>query len=97
MLEKLKKYLPYFFRDWTITYIYFKRENIFNVLIRKPVSSILVISILIELTFLLLDQVSDAANVMGLAHAENITVQAEAYDVALDMSFPKGIIFCSTF
>ena len=27
---------------------------------------------------------------MGLAHAENIQVQAEAYDVALDMSFPKG-------
>ena len=27
---------------------------------------------------------------MGLSHAENITVQAEAYDVALDMSFPKG-------
>ena len=35
-------------------------------------------------------QVSDAANVMGLAHAENIQVQAEAYDVALDISFPKG-------
>lgn len=28
---------------------------------------------------------------MGLAHAENITVQAEAYDVALDVSFPKGL------
>ena len=28
---------------------------------------------------------------MGLTHAENIQVQAEAYDVALDMSFPKGI------
>ena len=27
---------------------------------------------------------------MGLSHAENISVQAEAYDVALDMSFPKG-------
>ena len=23
-LEKLEKYLPYFFRDWTITYIYYK-------------------------------------------------------------------------
>ena len=22
-LEKLEKYLPYFFRDWTITYIYY--------------------------------------------------------------------------
>lgn len=29
---------------------------------------------------------------MGLSHAENITVQAEAYDVALDMSFPKGTV-----
>ncbi|XP_057292027.1 hydrocephalus-inducing protein-like [Hydractinia symbiolongicarpus] len=35
-------------------------------------------------------EVSDAGNVMGLTHAENISVQAEAYDVALDMSFPKG-------
>ena len=39
-----------------------------------------------------MSQVSDAENVMGLSHAENITVQAEAYDVALDMSFPKGEI-----
>jgi len=38
-------------------------------------------------------QVSDSENVMGLAHAENISVQAEAYDVALDMSFPKGDVF----
>eukprot|EP00794_Sanderia_malayensis_P018879 gene18879-20779_t len=35
-------------------------------------------------------EVSDAANIMGLTHAENIQVLAEAYDVALDMSFPKG-------
>jgi hydrocephalus-inducing protein len=27
---------------------------------------------------------------MGLVQAENIQVHAEAYDVALDMSFPKG-------
>ena len=40
-------------------------------------------------------QVSDAANIIGLTHAENIQVQAEAYDVALDMSFPKGNI-CSS-
>lgn len=27
---------------------------------------------------------------MGLVQTENIQVTAEAYDVALDMSFPKG-------
>jgi hydrocephalus-inducing protein len=27
---------------------------------------------------------------MGLVQAENIQVIAEAYDVALDISFPKG-------
>ena len=27
---------------------------------------------------------------MGLVQAENIQVMAEAYDVALDMSFPRG-------
>ena len=27
---------------------------------------------------------------MGLVQNENIQVQVEAYDVALDMSFPKG-------
>ena len=27
---------------------------------------------------------------MGLVQTENIPVHAEAYDVALDMSFPKG-------
>ena len=35
-------------------------------------------------------EVSDANSVLGLSHAENISIQAEAYDVALDMSFPKG-------
>lgn len=34
---------------------------------------------------------------MGLAHAENLTVQAEAYDVALDMSFPKGMYCINCF
>ena len=28
--------------------------------------------------------------IMGLVQAENIQVHAESYDVALDMSFPKG-------
>ncbi|XP_033116735.1 hydrocephalus-inducing protein homolog isoform X2 [Anneissia japonica] len=35
-------------------------------------------------------EVSDAENIMGLLQTENIQVLAEAYDVALDMSFPKG-------
>lgn len=39
-------------------------------------------------------EVSDVEQIMGLVQAENIQVHAEAYDVALDMSFPKGIIVC---
>ncbi|XP_064641495.1 hydrocephalus-inducing protein-like isoform X2 [Lineus longissimus] len=35
-------------------------------------------------------EVSDVENIMGLVQTENIQVFAEAYDVALDMSFPKG-------
>ena len=35
-------------------------------------------------------QVSDVDNIMGLVQTENIPIHAEAYDVALDMSFPKG-------
>ena len=35
-------------------------------------------------------QVYDVDNIMGLVQSENIQVHAEAYDVALDMSFPKG-------
>ena len=37
-----------------------------------------------------LAQVSDVEQIMGLVQAENVQVHAEAYDVALDMSFPKG-------
>ena len=33
---------------------------------------------------------SDVEQIMGLVQAENIQVHAESYDVALDMSFPKG-------
>ena len=40
--------------------------------------------------FTCLLQISDKDNIMGLVQTENIQVQAEAYDVALDMSFPKG-------
>lgn len=35
-------------------------------------------------------EVYDVDNIMGLVQAENVQVAAEAYDVALDMSFPKG-------
>ncbi|CAL1528045.1 unnamed protein product [Lymnaea stagnalis] len=35
-------------------------------------------------------EISDAENIMGVVHTEPIQVIAEAYDVALDMSFPKG-------
>lgn len=35
-------------------------------------------------------KVSDVEQIMGLVQAENIQVLAESYDVALDMSFPKG-------
>lgn len=37
-------------------------------------------------------QISDADNIMGVVSTEPIQVIAEAYDVALDMSFPKGKI-----
>ena len=36
---------------------------------------------------------SDVEQIMGLVQAENIQVHAESYDVALDMSFPKGTFF----
>ncbi|XP_066569678.1 hydrocephalus-inducing protein homolog [Amia ocellicauda] len=35
-------------------------------------------------------EVSDVENILGIVHTENIQIFAEAYDVALDMSFPKG-------
>ncbi|XP_035827636.1 hydrocephalus-inducing protein [Aplysia californica] len=35
-------------------------------------------------------EIADADNIMGVVHTEAIQVIAEAYDVALDMSFPKG-------
>ena len=35
---------------------------------------------------------SDVEQIMGLVQVENIQVHAESYDVALDMSFPKGIL-----
>ena len=38
---------------------------------------------------------SDVEQIMGLVQAENIQVHAESYDVALDMSFPKGAFLYS--
>jgi len=38
-----------------------------------------------------LRQVSDVDNVLGLLQTEVVQIHAEAYDVALDMTFPKGI------
>ena len=35
-LEKLEKYLPNFFRDWTITYIYFEAGFVKNLCIFEP-------------------------------------------------------------
>ncbi|XP_067905917.1 hydrocephalus-inducing protein homolog [Heterodontus francisci] len=35
-------------------------------------------------------EVYDAENILGIVQTENILILAEAYDVALDISFPKG-------
>lgn len=35
-------------------------------------------------------EVSDESNIMGIVQTETIQVHAEAYDVILDMTFPKG-------
>ncbi|XP_038663072.1 hydrocephalus-inducing protein homolog [Scyliorhinus canicula] len=35
-------------------------------------------------------EVHDADNILGIVQTENILILAEAYDVALDISFPKG-------
>ncbi|XP_054026269.1 hydrocephalus-inducing protein homolog [Dryobates pubescens] len=42
-------------------------------------------------------EVSDAENLQGIVQVENIQVQAEAYDVALDISVPKGAAGCVDF
>lgn len=46
--------------------------------------------VLVSVVFFLLPQVSDDSNIMGVVQTETIQVVAEAYDVILDMSFPKG-------
>lgn len=35
-------------------------------------------------------EISDVEQIMGLMHVENIQITAEAYDVAMDVSFPRG-------
>ena len=35
-------------------------------------------------------EVGDVENILGTCHTETIQVTGEAYDVALDMSFPRG-------
>ncbi|XP_072551301.1 hydrocephalus-inducing protein homolog [Salminus brasiliensis] len=35
-------------------------------------------------------EVSDVENILGVVHTENIQIIAEAYDVALDITYPKG-------
>ncbi|XP_029109509.1 hydrocephalus-inducing protein homolog isoform X1 [Scleropages formosus] len=35
-------------------------------------------------------EVLDSENILGIVHTENIQVLAEAYDVAFDITFPKG-------
>ncbi len=37
-----------------------------------------------------LPQISDVEQILGLMHVEPVGVQAEAYDVAMDVSFPRG-------
>ena len=40
-------------------------------------------------------QISDVEQIMGLMHVEAVQIQAEAYDVALDVSFPRGELDCA--
>ena len=37
-------------------------------------------------------QISDVEQNVGLMHVEQVVINAEAYDVALDISFPKGSV-----
>lgn len=38
-------------------------------------------------------QVSDVENILGVVHTENINIVAEAYDVSLEITFPRGSYF----
>lgn len=40
--------------------------------------------------FITFHQISDVEQNVGLMHVEQVVINAEAYDVALDISFPKG-------
>ena len=35
-------------------------------------------------------QISDVEQIMGLMNTETVQIHAEAYDVAMDVSFPRG-------
>lgn len=37
-------------------------------------------------------QVLDVDNLVGVVQVENIAVFAESYDIALDITFPKGLL-----
>ncbi|KAI5620967.1 hydrocephalus-inducing protein-like isoform X1, partial [Silurus asotus] len=42
-------------------------------------------------------EVSDVENILGVVQTENINIVAEAYDVALEITFPKGTDNCLDF
>lgn len=37
-------------------------------------------------------QVLDTENLIGVVQIENILIFAESYDIALDITFPKGLL-----
>ena len=47
-----------------------------------------------DITSFFLSQISDVEQIMGLMHVEPVHIQAEAYDVAMDVSFPRGEQTC---
>uniref|UniRef100_UPI003AADF4DB hydrocephalus-inducing protein homolog n=1 Tax=Centroberyx gerrardi TaxID=166262 RepID=UPI003AADF4DB len=42
-------------------------------------------------------EVADVENILGIVHTENIQITTEAYDVNLDITFPKGADSCLDF
>lgn len=41
-------------------------------------------------------QVSDVENILGVVYTENINILAEAYDVSLEITFPKGSYYSTS-
>ena len=71
------------------------KEELFRPFVNSSVKSMkncyyLFLFIILMIWYFTSLQVSDVEQIMGLVQAENIQVHAESYDVALDMSFPKG-------